>query len=305
MRTDRQLDDRISRWLEAEAPMQLPDRVLPATFERTRRTRQQGGWRTILGRLLLNRLILALGGAAAVLVVAVMARGLYANQPNVGGQPTPTATPTPTLTASPSPIADPEGRLTAGTYVAHPFGPQEASLTFSVPSDSWEALRDHPGRTLGILWAGDSGGVGVVFLDVTSLNGDPCNWSGTEDDVDVGQTVDDLVSALAAETEYAMSEPEDATVSGYTGKKVVLTMPADLRPGGNEQPGCDEQSYFIWNTEEFNIYAQGPENLWTLWILDVEGERVVIQRTEFADSNPERVQELDSIVDSIVISPAP
>ena len=35
MATDRRLDERISRWLEAEAPGPLPDRVLRATFERT------------------------------------------------------------------------------------------------------------------------------------------------------------------------------------------------------------------------------------------------------------------------------
>jgi hypothetical protein len=175
------------------------------------------------------------------------------------------------------------------------------SINFSVRSNSWEALAD-PGKTSGITWYGDSGGVGMGFLRVASINGDPCNWSGAADDVEFGPTVDDLVTALTSSDDFATSEPSDVTLGGYSGKKLVVTMPDTLRPGGNTQTGCDEQIYTVWNGEGFTIYAQGPENLWTLWILDVEGERVVIQRSEFADSATERRQQLDSIVDSIVIT---
>ena len=291
--------DRLIRAFLDEGRTELPDRAFDVVRSRIDHTRQRvviGPWREEQ----MSKYAMFAIAAAAVVLVAVIGIRFLPSGGGVGGQPTPTPSPTPVPT--PSPVADPpSGRLTAGTYVAHPFGPQSASFTFSVPTDAWEAFSD-PGRTISISWFGDSGGVHLAFLDVTSLNGDPCNWSGTEDDVDVGQTVDDLVSALAAETEYATSEPEDVTVSGYTGKKVVVTMPADLRPGANEQPGCDELSFFIWNTEQFNILAQGPENLFTLWILDVDGERVVIQRSEFADSAAERRQQLDSIFDSIVIT---
>ena len=37
MVTDRKLDEAISRWFEETAPTRLPERVLDATFERTRR----------------------------------------------------------------------------------------------------------------------------------------------------------------------------------------------------------------------------------------------------------------------------
>lgn len=256
--------------------------------------------------------------AAAVVLVAVIGIRLLSTDGGVGGQPTSTLPPTPTPTVAPTPtaipttpptlspttIADPNGRLTPGvTYVAHPFGPPNdtMSITFSVPSDSWEALTD-PGQTGGVAWYGDSDGVGMTFLRVTSLNGDPCNWSGAADDVEVGPTVDDLVTALTSSDDFETSEPSDVTLGGYSGKQVVVTMPGTLRPGGNTQTACDEQTYFIWNAEGFGIYAQGPENLWTVWILDVEGERVVIQRSEFANSAAERRQQLDSIVDSIEIT---
>ena len=45
MTTDKRLDEAISRWLEESAQGRLPERVLDATFERTRSSRQQVGWR--------------------------------------------------------------------------------------------------------------------------------------------------------------------------------------------------------------------------------------------------------------------
>ena len=86
MATDRQLDQTITRWLEADAPAQLPDRVLRATFERTRSSRQHVGMRARLGRLELTRSVVALGGAAAVVVVAAaLALNFSASPPRVGG----------------------------------------------------------------------------------------------------------------------------------------------------------------------------------------------------------------------------
>lgn len=61
MPTDERLDDSISRWLGQTAPPRLPTRVLDATFERTRRSRQQVGWRARLGRIHVTRSVAALG----------------------------------------------------------------------------------------------------------------------------------------------------------------------------------------------------------------------------------------------------
>jgi hypothetical protein len=99
MPTDRQLEQTISRWLEHEAPPQLPDRVLLATFELTRQTRQQKAWRAFLRRIQLNRMLSALAGAAVVVAAAVLALGIYANRPGLGGS-APLATPPVTFAGS-------------------------------------------------------------------------------------------------------------------------------------------------------------------------------------------------------------
>ena len=85
MATDERFDELISRWLEETAPQRLPERVLTATFERTRRKRQQVGWRALLGRLQMPRLMPALGGAAVVVVVAVLAVSAFVSQQRLGG----------------------------------------------------------------------------------------------------------------------------------------------------------------------------------------------------------------------------
>lgn len=100
MAKNERFDESVSRWLEETAPARLPERVLSATFERTRRSRQHVGWRALLGRFHMNRFMTALGGAAAVLIVAALALSFYVNQPDVGGP----ATPAPTASQSPAPI---------------------------------------------------------------------------------------------------------------------------------------------------------------------------------------------------------
>ena len=101
MATDRRLDERISKWLEAEAPGQMPDRVLRTTFERTRKSRQHVGWRALLGWTQMPGFVTALG-ATAVLIVAVVAFGQRVNQPGLGSDPSPTPAASPTAAALPS-----------------------------------------------------------------------------------------------------------------------------------------------------------------------------------------------------------
>ena len=50
-------------------------------------------------------------------------------------------------------------------------------------------------------------------------------------------------------------------------------------------------------------YAQGPGNRWHLWILDVDGLRVVILAQDFATTPAQDQAEMQAIVDSIEIQP--
>jgi hypothetical protein len=301
---------------------ELPDRAydeVRAEIEHTRQRVVFGPWRE---QQMSNFAKIALA-AAAVVLVGVVAINFLPSLGGTGGPPASTATPTASPTAAPTaeptaaptaeptttPIVDPLiGGLRTGTYVAHPFAPpnDDIAFTLTVPSNSWDAVdwRSEDGGMSAVAWAGDSEGIAVGFARVDTLNEDPCNWSGAEDDFAFGPSVDDLVAALAntkeaiegADIRYTMSEPaENISLGGYSGKQVVVTMPADF------ESRCPE-GYVIWNAEGFDPDAMGPENRWTLSILDVDGERVVIMMSDFADSDPDRVQELQSILDSIQIT---
>jgi len=116
---DRKLDDTISRWLEAEAPRQLSDRVLRATFERTRKSRQNRGWRALLRRLQVNKMLAAVAGVAVVAVVAIVGLGVLSSRPLVGGvAPSPTQAPS---TAPPSATPEPTSQPTQSPRSAPPL----------------------------------------------------------------------------------------------------------------------------------------------------------------------------------------
>ena len=112
----RSAEDRITLWLEEEAVGQLPDRVLDATFERTRGLRQRPGpsaWRSIVMSRPIQSVI-AVGAAVILLVVGLSFLRPGADQSAVGGiSPTPTPTSTPTATpvdvtpTEPSPVPPP------------------------------------------------------------------------------------------------------------------------------------------------------------------------------------------------------
>lgn len=306
MPTDRQLEQTISRWLEGEAPMQLPDRVLRATFERTRKTKQQASWQALLRRLQVNRIFAALAGVAAVVVIALVAVGLYFNQPpGIGGGPaTPTQAPSPTAQPTPEPslTATPEPTSTRDTGL--PVGPfdfedQGMGMSVTIPASGWAF---DPPFTLfekGTERA-NMPEAGILFWsypDVAGFDvyGDPCQWASTIPDMPA-TTVDELAAALAAQPSRDASDPIDVMVDGYAGKSITLHVPHDA-----VFDDCDEgnfASYGVAGDSEPSRYHQGPGQIDALWILDVGGTIVIIDAMYRADTPADLIEEMRGIVES-------
>ena len=122
MVTERHLDAMISRWLEETAPAGLPDRVLQTTFERTRRSRQHVGWRAIQGGSRMTRSVLALGGAAVVVMAVALALNFTARLPAVGG---------------PLPVSDPRSSFLGTWFSADADG---SALKMTVRASGEDAL---------------------------------------------------------------------------------------------------------------------------------------------------------------------
>jgi hypothetical protein len=309
MTTDRETLRIIGSWME-DGRTRLPDHVLDAVLDRLPSTPQRRPWWSARRIPHVNGLAKYAIAAAAVVVVAIVGlnlQGLGASQPGgVGAGPSPspsaspTATPTAPPTASPRPVG--EGPLEPGSYVAHPLPTPDDGLaiTYTVP-EGWFAFADIGLAPAGEPETGPPGGIAFQFIDVTSINSDPCRWRGTDGDVSVGPEVDDLVAALREQTAYEVAEPIDVTIGGHRGKRVDIVMPTEPFAGQDARaPGCDDEVFRLWQ-DGGGVYAQGPANRWQTNILDVAGTRLVIVVQDFPGTLPEDRAELDAIADSFVI----
>jgi hypothetical protein len=293
----RNFDHLFDVWVEA-GPTVAPTRVAEAVRLEVRATRQKvspSWWPTRSIPQMNNAAKLAMGAGALVLV-ALLGIAFVTSPGNIGG---PEIYASPTIASEPTPEAKQlkAGALEPGTYRATPFGPASSSIefTFTVP-DGWEAFDE-----VGLLpTTGSAGpdGVAIGFGQVVRLYSDPCydNAPGASD-VAVGPSVEDLVAALRAQTAYDTSQPTDITLGGYSGQKVDIVLPSDL-----DFTTCDGEGFYVW---EGGAYAQGPGNRWHLWILDVEGTRVVVLGSDFETTPGDKRAEMNAIIDSIEINPQP
>jgi hypothetical protein len=323
MTDDRSLERAARSWIEA-GPTQAPDRAVEAALLQIETTPQERDlgipWRlpkmTTPARVATAAVIgvLAIGGAFFVLRPTGPSTGVG---PGPSPTPTPTASPTPTPTASPSasvPADFPDSPLKAGTYTVAPFGagtdrlchaPPQAGCTETAADDAMRVTITVPDGWAGVgngIWLTEPGnsppdGAGLLFARGAWLLSDPCKY--IDADIPVGPTVADFVDAVANHPLLDTTTPVDVALAGYSGKYFDLQIPADISKCETE-PG-DPSSGPIYRPWEPGIYAQGPSQRWHLWVLDVDGVRVVVQSSDYAGTPATRRAELQAIVDSIQI----
>jgi hypothetical protein len=320
---DRSLERAARSFIES-GPTRAPEHAVEAALFRIASTSQERGlrvpWRTTMNTPA------RVAAAAAIGVVAVGGAFFLlgrAGEPNVGG---PAASPSPTSSvpasiaaaATPSNVAAPtlpEGPLAPGTYVAAPLAsalfnscmspPQPGCseseddsirVTFTVPG-GWAGLQGYGAIALAAEGTSSPAGASMGIGRGSWLHSDPCLTAArlaadVRPDVVVGPGVDEFASAIADHPLLDATDPVPVTLGGFSGKYVDLQLPTDLT-------GC-ATSYYPW---EPGIYAQGPGHRWHLWILDVDGIRLLVQTTDYAGTSAQHRAELDAIVQSIQIKP--
>lgn len=98
--------------------------------------------------------------------------------------------------------------------------------------------------------------------------GVPRDRCGTGPVVPVGPTVDDLVDAMREQTAYYASEPQPVRIGGASGTYLAIQLrPAPRCKGDVRMPGTNATTV-----------ALPPMSLGRWWILDVDGQRVVVQQ---------------------------
>jgi hypothetical protein len=252
--------------------------------------------------------------AAAVIVIGIVGYNLLPRSSAPAGlsAATPTVSPAIATPSAPPILILHEGSLTPGRYRLRPLSNiSPMTIDINVP-EGWSGFPDW--AVLGPVGTDAPAGTGVGFLSAEGLFSDPCHWDakgdGTlpqEGDVAVGPSAAELADALVANGSYTASRPSDTTVDGYPAKRLDLRLPGgiDLQ-GCDNGAGSDKGAYFVWGTRHAggsDLFAQGPSNLWHLWIVDVNGDRLVIVITDY-DGTPSPDQAAArAIVASVTIEP--
>jgi hypothetical protein len=156
-----------------------------------------------------------------------------------------------------------------------------------------------------------SGVLGLSVWDVGEVPRNPCHWH--EHMVDPGPTVDDLVAALVAQAMRNTTMPTDVTLGGYRGLYLEWSVPADMVVTGDADfEGCDvepsngHRDFVSWLGDGLGErYQQVAGQVDRLWVLDVDGQRLLVDATYSPDTPKADRDELDRIANSLLfVDPA-
>jgi hypothetical protein len=241
--------------------------------------------------------LLLAGGAAVLGLIAVASDDVGAT------------TPTPTLPV----LAVPAPNDTIPTDAPAQTVP-EAAPAASVADESTMQLTEHVitdfdsvevvlslpqgwnGDELAVATEMDGREVYIGAWDVTHVYSDPCEWTGTLEGV--GPTVGDLAAALEQQP-MRDATVSDVEVDGFAGKRVRMSVPDDI-----DFADCDGGRFMSWSypNGQNARYHQGPGQRDDVYILDVNGTRVVIGVAYYPDLPQADLDELQSIVQSLRIN---
>ena len=279
---------------EYEGSTPLPEDVRDAIRADLPSTHQRPAWWPARRFPEMNNMM-KLGLATAGVVVAALLGYNYLLAPNVGGpgidDPLPTPTPTPAAMSGGEVLEPGTYRLTAPAD-ADVVLPESATITVPAGWASQDLDRVYNGEpprstagsahaTIGFwLWDGD---FETIYLD-------PCQWRDGAVEPPVGPTVDDLANALADQPQRGDAVPVDVTIGGYSGKMIQLTVPSDV-----DFHDCELGEFRSWSGR----FHQGPGQVDEIYILDVDGQRTVIDAAYMPDTSEADLADFRAIIESI------
>lgn len=280
--------DRLIRAFLDEGQTELPARTYDAVRDHIERTRQRvviGPWREP-DMSNIARIAVA---AAAVLVVAVGASQIMPREGGSGGEPSPTPSISPSASASAS--ASPAS-LTTMTVDA----PFPARITLRLGSDwvlwgdvgiagkGWYKLSPDPPGIVFSIWTADN-----VFAS-------PCGSTGGLEPP-IGPGVHDLADALVGQPGTVVHADRPVTIDGFSGRYLDYTADYDV---GN----CNSGHLNRWTTVSSSVSREALDGEHDeVWILDVDGQRIILDASDFPSTSEALRAELDAVIDTVRISP--
>jgi len=213
-----------------------------------------------------------------------------------------------------APSVEPAGAnfLPEGALLLWDGAPDGVSITVTISGDDWYG---RPGQ--GWFTRGkdpNPPGTGMIVYGSVEdyyVYGDPCHWQSTKPETPAA-TVDEMVVALQDQapgnegelfgSKSTASEPTDISLGGYHGRSITLHAPAIFAHD------CDREQMAIFASEDRSpdryLRRGGPDGgsmqgqFDELWILDVNGQIVVLDLAYHADTPQNVVDELRAILAS-------
>lgn len=146
-------------------------------------------------------------------------------------------------------------------------------------------------------------GRGISFWIVDNIYADPCRWDRGLLDPPPEPSADALAAALKAQWGRYATPPTTGELNGSTAIEMDLTVPPDIRFSDCAQENGRGRGYFLYWPQRGGggRYAQGPGQLEHLWILEVDGARLVVDAGWFPATSAADRDELWDIAQSVQV----
>jgi sugar lactone lactonase YvrE len=210
----------------------------------------------------------------------------------------------PAITAAPSVLPSPNPGPTAAPSAAPVAVTTRAFDQFAVPFTlDLPATWHVEDQGLGIVSVGENqpeGGGAPIWILATIVENvftDPCHPSTTAMDPPLGPGVDDLVEAMTHLVGFRAGPVTDVELDGHPGK--VFDLENSLDPSRCEgDPWLPQMTY---ERVPGFIDQRGPggEFHQKVYVLDVDGRRVLVESWSFGDTTRENVVEVDEVLRTI------
>ena len=146
---------------------------------------------------------------------------------------------------------------------------------------------------------GTDDGQGMSAWTVGNVYAEPCHWVGAPlPDPPIDASVDGLVAALRAQKSRRATATSHVTLDGFTGQYMELTVPALMDPDD-----CDGGEFRTWIDPMGGQRNLEPGQRDLLWIIDVDGTRLVIDSALGPDTTSKDRADRIQMVESIRIEP--
>jgi hypothetical protein len=210
--------------------------------------------------------------------------------------PSTAPTPEPTIssapTATPVPTLGTQDPLDAGRYAVD-AGPG-IDVTVEVPT-GWSSNGNWV--AIGPRGNDEPNGMAIRFYSGSlNLYTNPASTAEGQLDPPVGPTVDDLVEAIVAHPAWTASEPTDVAIDGNAGQLVQLTIPPDA------EFTADDQFMLFVDPSGGQVWGWAPGQTFDLYIVDVDGQRLVIDAFHYPDTSEDDLAGQREVIDSVQAS---